>query len=112
MEEVARVEVLNPTAGLYIAPARGDDVLQPLRLCSIGERDGVSVWRREDVDRRPVHPVTLPSAVDDHPESRQVTRERRREVVRYPPVDTSNPTRNRHGTRLPDLLKGLSMGEP
>src|SRR5262245_46849018 len=113
MKEAASGEVLNPTAGLQIASAGGHNVLQPLRLRPIGQCHCESVWRSEDVDRRAVHLVGLPSAVDDHPESRHPAGERCHEVVGHPSVDARNPSRNRHATASESpgrIIDGRSPG--
>ena len=50
------------------ATLRGQHVLHPVGVRSVGERDDEAVARAEDVQRRPVLLPGLPSLVDNHAE--------------------------------------------
>ena len=52
-------------AGVQLAAARGQDVLDPVAVRAIGEGEDVPVLGREDVDRRLVAAARAPAMVDD-----------------------------------------------
>lgn len=69
------------------ATTRGEDVLHPVGLRSVCKSDHVVASTPEREYRRLIKPMRSPSRVLNEPETSQTAGQRRRQPIRYTPVE-------------------------
>ena len=79
-------------ASLEFAAARREDVLDPLRLAAVGERDDEVVRRSEDVHRGAVDFARFATHVRENAEARKPACEQTGDPVRKDDVDLRQPS--------------------
>jgi hypothetical protein len=89
------------TANLKRAAAGSQDVLDPIGVGAVGERDHKPVPRAEYVDRSAVYAARSTTFVLDDPEARQPAGDECRDPVGDDPVEARDRTWNHHRRVLP-----------
>src|SRR5215813_14256835 len=94
--QARRHEPDGASPGLQLAAAGRHDVLDPVRVGTVGQGDQVAVRGREHVHRRPVAAAQSPAAVHDDTEARQPRRDVPGEAVQANLVPLPYSAGNRH----------------
>ena len=93
------------------ARARGEDVLDPVDVPSVGEGDDEAVSTRERGDRSSVEASADAAPVEDHAEVGKTRSHWPKHGIAHPAIETSQPSGKRHRPivrlpRMPELAPG------